>query len=189
VFQLPDMPAWEGLHPVVVHLPLGALFVAPLLLLAAIVWPRRSKGLVWGAFAVVAVGTLGVMLAVSTGQATEHATATGIPRAAHDTFERHEELAETTRSIFIGLAVALALLLGAWEALRSRVKHWMVSVGAGAYLTAYAVGLLALANTGHEGGRLVHEFGVRANLAGAAPGAAGSAGASNVSRSRDHDDD
>lgn len=187
MFGLPALPSWEGLHPVIVHLPLGALAVAPMLFVAAMLIPKLSKGFAWSGMIVVAIGALGAVLAVATGDAANDAPAFAIPPAAEAVLEDHEDMGEATRTIFVVLGSALLVGLGVWTALGKRVKHWMFCAGMGAYLLAYSLGLLALANTGHEGGRLVHEFGVRAQIS-AAP-VSGGAPAPQSSPRRDHDDD
>jgi hypothetical protein len=148
--------------------------------------PKHSKGFAWSGMIVVAIGTIGAVLAVSTGDAASDAPAFAISQAAEAVLENHEEMGEAIRTIFLVLAGVLLVGLIAWTALGKRVKRWMFCAGMGAYLLAYSVGMLALANTGHEGGRLVHEFGVRAQIgAPSTPGAASPP----VSRSKDHDDD
>lgn len=187
MFGIPSLPAWDGLHPVMVHLPLGALAVAPILLVAAMLIPKLSKGFAWSGMIVVAIGTLGAVLAVATGDAASDAPAFAIPQAAEAVLENHEEMGEATRTVFLILAATLFVGLGVWTALGKRAKRWMFCAGMGAYLIAYSLGMLALANTGHEGGRLVHEFGVRAQIS-AAPGSGGAAAPQSSPR-RDHDDD
>lgn len=186
MFNVPSLPPWDGLHPVMVHLPLGALAVAPILLIAAMLIPKLSKGLAWSGMIVIAIGTLGTVLAVATGEASSDAPAFAIPQAAEAVLENHEEMGEATRTIFLVLAATLLVGLGLWTALGKRVKRWMFCAGMGAYLLAYSAGMLALANTGHEGGRLVHEFGVRANID-AGSGPARSDGA--IAPTRRDDDD
>jgi hypothetical protein len=167
-----------------VHLPLGALVLVPLLLIPAMALPKYAKGFAWSAMIVVAIGTLGAVLAVSTGDAATDSPGFSISAAGHDVLEEHEEMGETTRDIFLVLASTLFVALGAWAILGKRVKHWMFASAIGVYLIAYSIGLLGLANTGHEGGRLVHEFGVRANIGGVAP-----SGLTPTAPVRRHDDD
>jgi uncharacterized membrane protein len=170
-----------------VHLPLGALAVAPILLIAAMLIPKLSKGFAWSGMLIIAIGTLGTVLAVATGDAASDAPAFGIPPAAEAVLENHEELGEATRTIFLVLAATLFIGLGVWTALGKRVKRWMFCAGMGVYLLAYSLGMLALANTGHEGGRLVHEFGVRAQISASAT--SGGALSPQSPPRRDHDDD
>ncbi len=46
MIDLPPLPTWDGIHPLVVHFPIALLLVAPLLvLLAAALAPARGRGL------------------------------------------------------------------------------------------------------------------------------------------------
>lgn len=191
MFRLPSIPPWVGLHPVAVHLPLGALFVVPALLLAAMLIPRLAKGFALSALLVLLLGTLGVVLAVQTGDAASDSPAAPLSAAADAVLESHEEMAEATQTIFFALAGLLVVLVGVWLVRGEKVKYRAVSVALGVYLLAYSVGLLALANTGHEGGRLVHEFGVRARIGASQANAAGTdaTGLPPASQRRHDDDD
>ena len=79
--------------------------------------------------------------------------------------EHHEELGERTRLVF----TILTLLFAAIMVMPSlvpvvRKRAWIPVVATLVFLGAYGAGALLLINTGHEGGRLVHEYGVRALL-------------------------
>ena len=76
--------------------------------------------------------------------------------------EHHEELAETTRLVFTVLTAVFAALVLAPVALK-REPGEVATIGVAVlFLAVYGAGTLVLANTAHNGGRLVHELGVRA---------------------------
>ncbi|HRJ49819.1 MAG: DUF2231 domain-containing protein [Phycisphaeraceae bacterium] len=182
MFGLPPIPRWDAAHPIVVHMPLGLLFFAPVLVVLAMVMKRRSAGLLIGAWATVVAGTVSLLLALWTGEAAED-VADGVPGAAA-VLERHEGLAHAARNVFVMLAV----LLTAWTVASLRyVDRWprrAFVTGCAAYLLLHGAGALIMANAAHEGGRLVHEFGVRASMASNVPGTGRS-----VTGSLTHNDD
>lgn len=164
---LPPLPPVEGFHPLVVHFPIALLAIVPVLFTIAMFAKERA---VWARCAalVLAMGTLGVFAAAWSGEAGEDAAER--VAAASTTLEAHEEGAEVVRVVFGGLALAYVAFLGLARFLPLRTGPWRVAhvVAIGASV----VGLLLLARVAHEGGRLVHEFGVHAPL-GASAGSAG----------------
>lgn len=207
MFKVPTLPPWDAMHPIVVHFPIALLAVAPVMVLAGLLLRRHRTGLLLAAWLMMALGTAGAFVAVSTGEAAEDLAVgtAGSEAALSVVLHEHEELAETTRNIFTGLTLAYGLLLcaGAWMARRRRVADALSSGGAAGggggsagagqgkpgerrgrglvlgahavFLAAYALGVLVLINTGHLGGRVVHEFGVRAMIGGSG-GSGGSDG-------------
>ena len=168
----PPIPPFEQAHPVVVHFPLALLIVAPVLLVLALVVRPWAKGLYLAALALVVMGTVGAMVAASTGRA---AGETVYGREAVEAVLRdHKRLALDTRAWFMVLMPALAAMLGIGWKWGARL-HWTIKAGAMlAYLVAHLAGLSLLSRAGHEGGRLVHELGVLNGMAGR--GAADGAG-------------
>ncbi|MFN0010100.1 MAG: DUF2231 domain-containing protein [Phycisphaerales bacterium] len=155
----PPLPPYDQLHPLVVHFPIALLMVAPLLIVLALLVRPWAKGLYLAALAIVVVGAMSARVALTTGDAAEQVVmgSAAMERVLHT----HEELAESTAAWFAALAGALALMLGVGWKWGARL-HAVAKVGAVlVYLAAHAAGLSLLARTGHEGGRLVHEFGVR----------------------------
>ncbi len=171
--MFPPLPPWEGMHPLIVHLPIGILFVTPVLLLMAILWRSQRFPLTVAALVLVALGAGGTFLAAASGEAGEGA-AEAVP-AASDALERHEDLADTTKLVFAGLAVLLAAITLGPRLLRRAIPRGTETIALVAFLILYAGGALLLAKTGHEGGQLVHQYGVRAPTAAGAPGIGGPA--------------
>jgi uncharacterized membrane protein len=80
-------------------------------------------------------------------------------------------MAETTRAVFSALTVVLALIISVPAMLKRDIPRRAYVALPIVFLLFYGAGALLLTNTAHQGGRLVHEFGVRARVAGAATNA------------------
>ncbi len=159
--QLPPIPSWDALHPLVIHFPIALLLVVPfLIVVGALRPPEKGQTILYVALALMIAGTLCTFLAVATGEAAGR-IAERTPQI-DAVLERHEELAEATRIIFSVLTVVFAVVLLVPRML-GRVSDRLISTTLPlVFLLFYAVGGLLLTNTAHNGGRLVHEFGVRA---------------------------
>ena len=163
--SFPPIPAWDQLHPIAVHFPIALLLVTPVFLLATIVFRRDRKALARAAFVLMLLGTAGAWVAVSTGSAAEE-LAEKTP-GAHDILEKHEHLGGDVRVAFTFLTLGWAVFLVVPAVLRREVGTKVWAPATLAYLVLYMWGASVLANAAHEGGRLVHEAGVRAWAAGA----------------------
>lgn len=158
--MMPPLPSWDGLHPLVVHFPIALLLVAPIFVILGLVVPQLWKGFALAALALMALGTLGAFVAVATGEAG--AGLVERTEAISKVLEQHEDLAETARTVFVVLTIIFAAIVLAPMALRSTLKPAVNAALNAAFLLLYAFGALLLANAAHEGGRLVHEYGVQA---------------------------
>lgn len=159
MIDLPPVPTWDGLHPLIIHFPIALLLVAPLLVVAAIGWRRHRDGLLLAALLLMVLGTVAVWVSVSTGEAAAR-LADRTP-AVSAVLEHHEELAETSRLVFTVLTAVFAGLVVGPRLLRRPLPgavHAALLVG---FLAVWTGGSLVLASTAHNGGRLVHELGVR----------------------------
>ncbi len=163
--MFPPIPPWDGLHPLIVHFPIALLLVAPVLVLLGLVVRPYSRGLLAGALTLMLLGTAGAWVAVETGEAAAQ-LADRTPEIT-TTLQRHQELAETTRTVFTLLAALFAVLFFAPVVLRKDWKPALVYTSHGLFLAFYLAGMLVLANTAHAGGTLVHEHGVRAMISSA----------------------
>ncbi len=172
-----QLPPFEGMHPLVVHFPIAFLMTVWIPALIAVV--NRKHGYQWMLVTLLwfAIGIVGVFAAVLTGEAAEDivvATSQTVKDAVHE----HEELGEFVRSIMIvGFLVFAALT--AWVGIK-KPKKAVIAVGAVISLAIYGFGVANLVKASHEGGVLVHKYGVHAPLGGD-PQA--------VERLRDDDDD
>jgi len=161
MFEFLPIPTWDSLHPLVVHMPIGLLLVAPVfMLLGALLPPGRGKPYLIAAWVLMLLGTVSTFVAIETGEAAAR-LADRTP-AINAVLEHHEELAEQTRLIFSILTVALGIVLVAPRLLRKQWNRTYSTILPLIVLGAYAAGMAVLANTGHNGARLVHEFGVHA---------------------------
>jgi uncharacterized membrane protein len=161
----PPLPPWEGVHPLVVHFPLALLLVAPLFVLLSLL-PKIGRGFAWAGLLLLVLGTTGAYVAVESGEAAAE-LAVRTPEI-NEVIKRHQDLAETTRLLFTIVTAAYALVLLGPALLKKTgllKKDLPPAVTVAAKLTVVAALFLCgmvLANTGHLGGRLVHELGVQA---------------------------
>lgn len=160
--MIPQIPSWDSLHPLVVHFPIALVLVAPLFVLASVIFRSASRTLASCALLLMALGTVGAFIAVATGEAGAE-LADRSPEV-NTTIEKHEELAETTRTMLVVVTSVYALIVFA-PFVSKRVLDGVPSVALnGAFLVLYLVAATFLVNTAHQGGRLVHVYGVRAML-------------------------
>ncbi|HEX2973979.1 MAG TPA: DUF2231 domain-containing protein [Tepidisphaeraceae bacterium] len=159
----PPIPGLDSLHPLVIHFPIALLLVSPLFLLLALALPKRGQAFGIAALILMALGTLGIVVAIWTGErAGELAERTPQVNAM---LEEHEELADATRTTFLVLTLLYAAILVAATYLpplqRPRVRLPIHAT----FLLLFLAGGVLLANTAHRGGRLVHQFGIHALMA------------------------
>lgn len=167
MFSFPPLPAWNSMHPIVVHLPIGILAVMPVLLVLSMVFGRRNPGLAGATLVTMLVGVGALFIAVMTGEAAADIV---VPMGdAKAILHEHEEMAEMCRNIFAGLAAAYLVVLLIAAGLKDRLKPagWVAMHLV--YLVLFLAALLPLMNTGHLGGRLVHQYGITAKLGGPPP--------------------
>jgi uncharacterized membrane protein len=164
MIQFPPIPAWDALHPMIVHFPIALLLVAPLFVgIGVLLQPETGRRYLVSALILMALGTAAVFVALETGEAAAK-LAERTPEI-NAVLEHHEELAEATRVVFSVLTVIFAAMLFLPRLLR-RSSGWLVSRALPlVFLVLYGAGMLLLVNTAHNGGRLVHEFGVKAMMA------------------------
>ena len=164
MINFPPIPSWDGLHPLIVHFPIALLLIAPLfVLIGALLSPLKGRTWFLTALTLMAVGTVSIFVAVSTGQSAGELADRN--EAVSAVLERHEQLAETTRIVFAVLTVIFATIVLAPMALRRVPGRATSTILALIFLLFYGAGGLLLVNTAHNGGRLVHELGVRAMVA------------------------
>ena len=150
------MPEWNHLHPAIVHFPIALLLTAPLLVLAGLFWPSQRKGIHAAALLLLVLGSGGAVLALFTGQAAEpFARRTAELRAA---VNLHEELAQTAARLFVILTMAFAVL---WAVPLLRKRPLPAKLEAALmvlWLLLAGMGMVKLAQAGHEGGHMVHDL-------------------------------
>lgn len=163
MLQFPPLPSWDAMHPLIIHFPIVLLLLTPLfVLIAAILRPPNNRSYMIAALITLFLGTLSVFLAASSGEeAAELADRGGGVNAV---LSAHETLASTCEVVF---SIYLALFAGLfiWQWVSRQGQSRIISTAAPlVFLAVYSVGLIYLVNTAHAGGRLVHEFGVRAMM-------------------------
>jgi uncharacterized membrane protein len=170
MFQFPPIPSWDGLHPLIIHFPIALLLIAPLFIIAgATMQPAKGRTYHLAGLALMLLGTAAVFVAVATGEAAGELAerVAGVKQV----LETHEMLAERTRVVFSVLSVIFAALLFVPRLLKHVESRLVSTTLPLAFLVLYLAGMLLLINTAHNGGRLVHEFGVRATVSSpASPG-------------------
>jgi uncharacterized membrane protein len=164
MLQLPPIPSWDALHPLIVHFPIALLLIAPLFIIAgAVLQPGKGRAYLAAAMILLLAGTAAIYVAIGTGEAAGK-LAERVP-GVEQVIETHESLAERTRAVFTVLSVIFAALLAVPRFLKKNDTRLTTTVLPLAFLVLYGGGALLLVNTAHNGGRLVHEFGVRAIVA------------------------
>lgn len=157
------LPHWNGLHPAMIHFPIALLLVAPVFVLLGTFLPRE-KGRIFllGALILMTLGTAATFLARSTGEAAARRVERTPAIAA--LIEQHEELAETTSVVFLALTAIFAAMVYGLHRLQQARATALLTLLPLVFLLLYVAGAVLLVDTAHRGGRLVHEFGVRAFL-------------------------
>ena len=70
MFQFPQIPSWDALHPLVIHFPIALLLIAPIfVLLGALLQPAKGRPYLLAATVLLLLGTAGTFIAVETGEA------------------------------------------------------------------------------------------------------------------------
>ncbi len=162
MLTLPPIPNWQAIHPLLVHFPIALLLVAPLFVMAGAILrePTRAFSFMLAALVLMVLGTVSTFITASSGKA---AGLENLP-SARRVLELHQELAETAELAFAALTLIFACIVFVPRWLNAEptpaTSTWLPLL----FLLFYATGILTLANAAHQGGRLVHEFGIRANL-------------------------
>jgi len=161
MLQFPAIPTWGALHPLIIHFPIALLLVAPIfIVVGAALTPAKGRAYLIAAMVLLLVGTVAILVAVQTGEAAGK-LAERTP-GMEQVLETHESLAERTQAVFSVLSVIFLALLAVPWLLKRADTRLTTTVLPLAFLVLYSAGALLLVNTAHNGGRLVHEFGVRA---------------------------
>ncbi len=163
----PPIPPWDAIHVLIVHLPIGLLLLSPLLVLLGIFPGRYRAGMRLAALVVLVLGTAAAYVAVESGEAAAE--------VVHRTDEistvlhHHSQMAQWVRDTFTGITIVYAIFfLVTWFMARLDKPAIAIPIQV-LVLLAMTVGVLMVVDTGHLGGRLVHELGARASLQQNAP--------------------
>ena len=161
MFHLPPVPSWNGLHPLIIHFPIALLLIAPLfILVGAMLAPRRARAFFIAALVLLALGTASVFVAIETGEAAGR-LAERTPEI-NAVLEHHQDLAEKLEFVFSAATVLFAAVFLLPILLRRAPRRLTTTLLPLVFLLLYVPATGLLINTAHNGGRLVHEFGVHA---------------------------
>lgn len=163
MIHLPPIPDWNQLHPLIVHFPIALLLVAPLfVMIGAIRTPPQGKSFLTSALILMVLGAVSLFLALETGDAAGDLVH---QRPLVDrVLAAHEDLAETTCLLFAAITVVFAHLTLLPRILKRELSRSLNGALFAAFLILYGTGVLFLVNTAHQGGRLVHQFGVETQM-------------------------
>lgn len=162
-FELPPQPPWEGLHPLVIHFPVALLFITPVFVLLAAFLGKHGRWFGMTALMLLVMGTVSGAVAVSSGNAAYDAMES-VEDGTWKVAEEHQQAAQEVQIMFIGLTLlyavlfAIPLVIAKWNVRR----YWLLTNLV--FLALLMVVNLQLAHAAHLGGRLVHQYGVRAIL-------------------------
>jgi uncharacterized membrane protein len=167
---LPTPPAFDGLHPLVVHFALAIPLIVPVFLVIALAWKSQWRAMLVASLVTCALGTAFMLLAIQTGEATEKYA--HMVEGTGPTLHRHEELAELARNLFLGvtatLTIATIIAFKSGDRIKTTTRLGLLA----GCLLVWLLPALVLANAAHAGGELVHVHGVKAPITSAANQAA-----------------
>lgn len=158
---LPMPTTLDGLHPLVIHMPIGLLLITPVFLALGMLRPQRTFQFSLSALILMLAGTIGVWVAVASGAAAAQ-LAEFTPQSS-PVIAEHAKWAGRTRLIFTILTLLFALILAAPRLAKALRPRLMLAAHA-VFLVLFCLSCLVLARTGHLGGVLVHVHGVHAMI-------------------------
>lgn len=160
MLEIIKFPGWDGIHPMVVHIPIGLLVILPLLLLLSIVIKEQNRCFINSSLIILIIGTIGTMLAVATGIASMEVAK--ITEEAKEVLNKHESLAAISRNLYMSFAVFYTIFV--YYSNKNIMKPSLKTTIQIVFIIYSILGIWFLINTGHYGARLVHEFGIHAPL-------------------------
>jgi len=102
MIQLPPIPDWDQLHPLVIHFPSALLLVTPVfVILGAILSPPQGRSFLTSALIMMTAGTITLFVALETGDAAGGLVVQ--TAQIKQALEQHERSAETTCLLFSAL--------------------------------------------------------------------------------------
>ena len=164
MFGFPALPPLEGFHPFIVHFTVGILLSAWVPMVLGLADRKRRASWFRAGLMMVVMGTLFTFAAVFTGEAAEGIADHSSELIEHAIHE-HEELAELSRLLFVGVTVIYLTSIILYGKVSGLKKKKVGLIGATLVGLSYGISAIALANAGHMGGLLVHEHGIHAPVA------------------------
>ena len=169
MFNIPHIPAWDAIHPLIIHFPIVLLLMVPFFIVLGFLWKKHRQCFFMISFIVLILGVLAAFVAVASGKAGAKLVKMNNPEISQNveisnTLNRHQELGETTRTVFAILAVIYAGILFLPSLLKKELKPRLRLEMIAGFLIIYLICTLILANTADHGGRLVYHFGIHAQI-------------------------
>ena len=153
-------PDRNGLHALIVHIPIILLLVAPFFVIVSLGLPAaKRRPFLWSTLTLMALGTAMTFVAVTTGETAMKLV--GSAPALKVALEEHQSLAETTRELFIMLTLGFAALVFARRLVGRELDSRMNTALLTIFLLLYATGALFLVHTALQGQQLVREHDAR----------------------------
>lgn len=157
MFLLPTFLGWDGMHALLIHIPLTLFFLAPVFaLIAACSRAANRRAFLTSTLTLMLFGTISTYVAFEAGEAVAIAD---LSQEAKAIFERHREFADLTRSSFTvaTLLFGLTAVICTFLHLGVRELTGVLPLGAAVF---YVLGLFWLIHAACQGERLAYEFGV-----------------------------
>jgi len=155
--QLPPIPQWSSLHPLIVHFPIALFLLSPLLMIAAAKSRKTTNhALLVAAFVVMVLATGFLYLTYFTGDAMAAASEGGPTVGA--VIKHHCSSAGYTVSAFTLSTTLFAVALLVRRVLRLEDMRDLTPWIPISFLVFYSLGVFWLILTAHQGATLAHEL-------------------------------
>jgi len=155
--QLPPIPQWSALHPLIVHFPIVLFMLLPLLLIAAAMSRKTTNhALLVASFFLMVLATGFLYLTYFTGDAM--ATSSQVGPTVGAAIAHHCSMAGYTVSAFTLATTLFAAALLLRRLLRLEDMRDLTPWIPMSFLVFYALGVFWLVLTAHQGATLAHEL-------------------------------
>jgi uncharacterized membrane protein len=161
MFSPPPIPSWEGLHPLVIHFPIGLLAIVPVFVVLALIWKAHRDAFLLAALLTSLGGLKAMYIAILTGRAA--AEVADITPEIMETIERHSALAKMAFQACLFYTIALGLVFVVAMFVRPFWKRRTEYIVGAILLAGWAAGYGLISLAGHQGGTLVHKYGVHSS--------------------------
>ncbi|HEY4933105.1 MAG TPA: hypothetical protein VII23_16185 [Terriglobales bacterium] len=155
--QLPPIPEWSSLHPLIVHFPIVLFLLLPLLMIAAAMSRKTTNhSLLVAAFVLMLLATGFLYLTYLSGNAMATSSQDGSTVGA--VIKHHCSLAGYTVSAFTLATTLFAVALLVRRVLKLEDMRDLTPWIPISFLVFYALGVFWLVLTTHQGATLAHEL-------------------------------
>ena len=155
--QLPPIPEWSSLHPLIVHFPIVLFLLLPLLMIAAAMSRKTTNhSLLVAAFVLMLLATGFLYLTYLSGNAMATSSQDGSTVGA--VIKHHCSLAGYTVSAFTLATTLFAVALLVRRVMRLEDMRDLTPWIPISFLVSYLLGVFWLVLTAHQGATLAHEL-------------------------------